>query len=411
MDLSIPESIETLTLDPHSIADVYVPPGASIVTQFGAYRSDKSIILGYNAEAASADACSSFPVQTDYKEIEEYRAVSFRRSYDPDNSYNSTVLVIGTEDGTKVDITTRQDAVGRLSSINGHNYTYRFGKSKELSITINKYESLIISSVQDLTGTAIKAHRPVVVYSGHECANVPSYSSTCDHLVEQIPPVNVWGTCYIAAAFAGIASGGYVRVVSANSDTYINVQCTVHGKESYSGQLGPYADGEFFQFLLLADWYCTFESKKPIMVVQFSGTSLSEAYGDPFMVALTDVQQVINEVPFYSIDIGGVRYNHYITVVVPKEYFNTTAILLDDEPLSAHDYATEEVQFEKCGTFVAIRLAVEPGYHFLHHTSPEARLGLTVYGFASDTSYGYCPGLNQGEITEYYLPYFRKVSL
>ena len=400
VDLSLPGYIKELTVVPHSIADVSITPGVPIVTQFSAYSSDQSIILGYNAESTSADTCASFPVQANYKEIEEYRAVSFSRSYF-DNSYNSTVLVIGAEDNTKVQVTTTEDAVGYLNSVNGHTYSYIFRKGKMMSITISKYESLNISSVMDLTGTVIKAFHPVAVYSGHECASVPSYSSKCGHLVEQIPPVNVLGTCYAAAAFAGRESGDYVRAVAVNPETYIKVKCSLSGEVSYSGQFGPYSDGEFLEFYMAMDWHCTFESNKPTMVVQISGGIQGVDYSDPFMVVLSDVQQLMNELPFYSVDFSGENFNHYINVVVPKEFFNTTAILLDEDPLSTYEYLTEEVKFDKCGSFVVMRLAVTPGYHFLRHLSPEAGLGLTVYGFAADTSYGYSPGFNQGECMDY----------
>ena len=396
VDLSLPQYIRELTLVPQSVTGVSITPDREIVTQFGAYSSDRSVILAYNAESGSADACSSFPIQANYRGIEEYRAVSFRRSYNLDSTFNSTILIIGSEDDTKVDITATQNSVGRLNSKD--EYTH-ISKGEMSSITIDKYESITISSVMDLTGTAIKASHPVAVYSGHECANVPSYSSSCDHLVEQIPPVNVLGTCYVAAAFAGRESGDYVRVVAVNPETYIKVRCTESGEVQYSQEVGPYSDGEFFEFFIAMDWHCTFETNKPAMVVQFSGTDLGESYSsDPFMVVLSDVKKLMNEIPFYSIDYGEENYNHYVNVVVPKEFYDNTAILLDDDPLSSYEHLIEGVKFDKCGNFVVIRLAVSPGYHFLHHSSPEAELGLTVYGFAADTSYGYSPGFKQGEI-------------
>ena len=396
VDLSLPNAIKEFTLEPHSIIDVSIVPDIPIMTQFGTYRSDHSIILGYNVESASADACLSFPVQANYRKVEEYRAVSFSHSYF-DNSYNSTVLVIGTENDTKVEITTTEDAVGYLNSINGHTDSYIFSKGKMMSITISKYESLNISSVMDLTGTVIKAFHPVAVYSGHECASVPSYSSRCGHLVEQIPPVNVLGTCYVAAAFAGRESGGFVRVVAVNPQTYIEVKCRVSGEVSYSGQFGPYSDGGFLELEIIMDWHCTFESNKPTMVAQFSGGIQGVDYSDPFMVVHSDVKRLMNELPFYSIDFSGENFNHYINVVVPKEFFNTTAILLDEEPLSTYEYLTEVAHFVECGSFVIIQMAMTQGYHFLRHSSPEAGFGLTVYGFAADTSYGYSPGFSQGE--------------
>ena len=393
MDIYTHAGISSISLSAFNITLESVLPQA--VTHFGAYSSDKCLIVGCNAEATSADAFSAFPVQVNHGEIEEYRAVSFHSTHEQESLYNSTVLVISAEDDTKVDLITTQDAVGHISSKQG--LTYSFITGKHLSITMEKYESLTISSVLDLTGTAIKASDPVVVYSGHECANVPTHSSKCGHLVEQIPPVNVLGTCYVAAAFAGRESGDYIRAVAVNPETYIKVRCSVSGEVSYSGQFGPYSDGGFLEFYISMDWHCTFESDKPTMVVQFSGANQGEIYSDPFMVILSDVQQLMNELPFYSIDFNGENSTHYINVVVPKEFFNTTAILLDENPLSTYEYLAENVHFMKCGSFVVVRLAVTPGYHFLRHSSPEAGVGLTVYGFAADISYGYSPSLNQGE--------------
>ena len=393
VDIFTHSGVRGINLDPFSVTLKSVLPQA--VAHFGMLSSVKCLIVGYNAEATSADAFSAFPVQVNHREIEEYRTVSFHKSSEQGSLYKSAILVISAKDGTKVDLITTQNAVGHISSTQGQ--IYYFIKGDHLSITIDKYESLSISSVLDLTGTSIKASYPVIVYSGHECASVPSYSSSCDHLVEQIPPVNVLGTCYIAAAFAGRASGDYIRAVAVKSETYFNVTCTVNGEVSYSEHLGPYSDGEFLEFYVSMDWYCTLESNKPAMVVQFSGSNQGEVYGDPFMIVLSDVYQLMNELSFYSIDISEANFTHFINVVIHKDFFNASAIFIDSETLSSYEYLTEEVQFEKCGSFVVIRLAVMPGYHFLRHSSPEAGMGLTVYGYAVDTSYGYSLGYNQGE--------------
>lgn len=45
----------------------------------------------------------------------------------------------------------------------------------------------------DMTGTLVTADKPVAVFSGHRCANVPSSTGYCDYLVEQLPDVTRWG--------------------------------------------------------------------------------------------------------------------------------------------------------------------------------------------------------------------------
>ena len=108
-----------------------------------------------------------------------------------------------------------------------------------------------------------------------------------------------------------------------------------------------------------------------------------------------------SEVPFYSKHNSDVNYFHYITITVPSQYYDEDAILLDGDPI--HSNATTTVQSPLCGNFTLVSLEVSPGHHYLQHTTPGAGLLLIVYGFTLDTSYGYSPGLNQGETTFLYL--------
>jgi len=46
---------------------------------------------------------------------------------------------------------------------------------------------------EDVTGLLVNSTRPIGVYAGHSCAFVPDYPDKvyyCDHMTEQIPPVN-----------------------------------------------------------------------------------------------------------------------------------------------------------------------------------------------------------------------------
>ena len=58
----------------------------------------------------------------------------------------------------------------------------------------------------DLTGTEILADFPIIVFGGHECANVPLGFNFCDHIEQQMFPVPSWGAQYIGSHFVDRAS-------------------------------------------------------------------------------------------------------------------------------------------------------------------------------------------------------------
>ncbi len=62
-----------------------------------------------------------------------------------------------------------------------------------------------IENDNDLTGTRITSSKPLSVFSGSDCANVPQGKGGCDHLVEQVPPtVTWWGSKFFVASLEGI---------------------------------------------------------------------------------------------------------------------------------------------------------------------------------------------------------------
>ncbi len=52
------------------------------------------------------------------------------------------------------------------------------------------------------------------MFSGSDCAQVPNGISSCDHLVEQVPPTVTWGSKFLVASLEGRSSGERIRVLS-----------------------------------------------------------------------------------------------------------------------------------------------------------------------------------------------------
>ena len=342
-------------------------------------------ILGDNEEEESEDAFIALPISPLLQEetkFEEYLVLSQANQY-VQTDFKSVILVIASTDNTQLKVTPSQ----KTSTVEGE---ISFEKEKEVVIVQHRLNTLTLTSSNDLTGTVIRTDKPIAVYSGHECGNVPVYISSCSHLVEPMPPVRVWGYCYIATSFMGRLDGSYVKFVVAKDGTYIDA----YENGEFLLTYGPLDQGMFRERYLGPGRVLVLKSNQPILVAQFSSAAQEDEVGAPFMIVLSSLSQLVSEVPFYSKNSSEVNYFHYITITVPTQYYDEDAIILDGDPI--HSNTTSTVQSPDCGNFTMISMEVEPGHHYLQHTTPGAGFLLAVYGFAPGTSYGYSPGLNQG---------------
>jgi hypothetical protein len=383
-----------LNLDAQNVLAIPLDPKGPFVYEASLYPNDKSSLIGYNGEDSSADAFYGLPVQRlPYGETEEYRAVSVARaSVAPASVLNSTVVVIGTENDTLVKITPSQDASVVASSADMPTFLL---KGQVGSFTIQKYQTLQVFSIDDLTATKVSAHRPVVVYSGHECGNIPANKFGCDHMVKQLPPKSVWGRCYVAAPFLRRTVDYHLKVVVGEDDTSFNITCRNIEGVSFSQTIGPLDDGEVYERFVPAQDFCHISSNKPVMVTQFATGKQSDELGDPSMLVLPSTDDLVNEVTFYSMNLDNRNtYLHFATIIVPNEFSDPSLMILDEEPLSSSEYITTTLTTE-CGEFQVHRLEVSGGYHSLRHSTPEAGFTVNVYGLGSYVSYAYAPGMNQ----------------
>ena len=75
---------------------------------------------------------------------------------------------------------------------------------------------------EDITGLYLMADRPIVVYSGHQCGNIPIDTRYCDPLLQQVPPLSLVGTEYIMGPIMQRDDAGYTaRVIVTQARTRI----------------------------------------------------------------------------------------------------------------------------------------------------------------------------------------------
>lgn len=174
-------------------------------------KADSEIVVyGLNIMKFTTDAYLALPVDI---QSTKYIIPSFKPSY------TSLIGIIAIHDRTTIFVTFQ--FADRRSSFRfrGRNYRHR----DTISVVLNRLQSFQISHNTDMSGTRIFSTRPISVFSGNECANVPFDKGYCDHLVEHIPPVNTWGQRFITAPLAGRRGGDFFRIMAANQSTDVRI--------------------------------------------------------------------------------------------------------------------------------------------------------------------------------------------
>jgi len=231
------------------------------------------------------------------------------------------------------------------------------------------------SGVSDLTGSLIEASAAVVVFSGNECAMVPADVWACDHIEEQLHPIEAWGEHYFVVKFEPRGSEADIfRVIADEDGTEVSTEPELPGfPVTLDG-------GDFIEFE--SDGEFEVKSSDPVSLIQYMSGSeytnvpLGSGIGDPAMLVVVPNEQFVDEFIFLTPEgyLEG-----WITVVAG----NNSEVTLDDDPIDDGEWN----EFPS-GDKRWARIAVEPGVHRLHSDQP---MGLTVYGYDDDVSYAY-PG-------------------
>ncbi len=164
---------------------------------------------------------------------------------------------------------------------------------------LKKYDYVQVSSTgQDLSSTKITATAPVAVFGGHSCGQVPSTDiDFCDHLEEQIFPIDTWGVHYVAARSPARADEPMVwRVLASKDGTNLKFDPPVSIGASYQ----DLDAGGMVQFTSTGDF--DLDSNNPVLVGGYmygcKATKLADCPGDPSMVLSVPVEQWLTDYVF-----------------------------------------------------------------------------------------------------------------
>lgn len=290
----------------------------------------------------------------------------------------------------------------------------------------------------DLTGTVVTSDKPVAVFAGHSCQNIPNSRPYCDHNEEQIFPFATWGKTFIAVpSFPLRLNNNTFPSVSAAPDHFKIVagcpvtqpQCnplgttlTLNPAPAAANVLAPnnclagtsltanncrLAGGGFVEFKSAVPFSIT--ADQPIAVAQFFPgqgpvsaipAPTDPAEGDPSMVLLPPIEQWRAR---YTVLASTGLLDNYIGLAIDSS--RVASVLVDGAAINITPGGTLPGDPKQVGstTFVVKNHAVSTGTHTIQVNPKPGQTsvpgaGVTVYGYDAQVSYGYTGGLDLGSI-------------
>ena len=359
------------------------------------------VVFGQNEQVASNDAYLALPIillpaGTPY----EYIAVSVRGdSGTAQQAKDSVALIIGTENDTWLIVEPSVVIQHPFASQTGGNFIP--GTPAELrTVTIQRFQTFYLQlRGLDISGTRIIANKPISVFSGHECANVPLTISSCDILIEQIQPINTWGTEVIIIPLR-TRSNDTIKVFASQDSTLISITHTDTVNGTVTSDPNFILNRNQFRELVIDD-FTLIESNYEIGVFQISRSWQTDDVidSDPFMLAVPSREQyqnsyVVAPAPFDpSIESSIYRriaYVNYTNIAIPAKYFNASLITVNNNTVNASDFKPIRRADNSTWGYGA-QLFLDEGAQVIKHEDPNAALSVTLYGFSNQMSWG-CPG-------------------
>ncbi|MCA9638452.1 MAG: IgGFc-binding protein, partial [Myxococcales bacterium] len=285
-------------------------------------------------------------------------------AYAPNISNNPAyVNVIGLEDDTQV---TWTPPVATQAG----NGVPAVAANQTGMVTIGDYDLLQISSGQaDLSGMVISTSKPAWVVGAVQCVNVPNGVTFCDHIEEQMIPLDYWGETYVGAHAPTRGSESFYWRVYGGDDGV-----TVSTDPPQPGFPVVLDKGKFYEFNTKQS--VIFSGDGPFMPVQYlAGQNGGAGTGDPASYQMVPVEQFLTRYAF----VTGTGYSKNYAQIVRKK--GGADVMVDGVVVTGY-YAL--------GDYEIADWSIPEGAHLAE--SDEA-FGVYQVGYTNVTSYAYPGGL------------------
>jgi hypothetical protein len=318
----------------------------------------------------------------------------------------SQVTVVATEEDTHVSFITSVN-VASMGGVGPFTAGVQSGQHTLGAYDVLAFEAGTID--QDVTGTVVMADKPVAVFGGHSCANVPSGAyAACDHVEEQLLPLAAWGTETVLARHAprqGCSSQPadpvVWRIIAGADDMTVTFDPPAPAPAGASYSFAQ--QGQLLQFIGPSDHYASgtlndppdpLHPEAPFFVYQvmtgctYGGCANSE--GDPMMLTSPPAGQFLDRYVFNTDNVFDFDYDHIIVVRplgIPVE-LDCMGVLSDAAfaQVGSSDWEVGRFFIDNPGNTTGCA----DGAHVLF---AEGQVGLSVVGTADANSYGYLGGV------------------
>jgi hypothetical protein len=339
----------------------------------------KVSVYAFNERYRSADGTVILPITTlgkDYYITSHFEVMTTLVNYNANVNNESTLLVVGVENNTRVEITPSVETLsGNLPLI-------------PFFITLNRGQSYQIKARGDLTGTRVRVVgdnieecKNIAVFGGNKWTSVGDCGQANDNLFQQAYPVNTWGTEFFHIPLAGRSSGELVKVLASEDNTVVFVNGVNRGVLNA---------GKFLKLNFDANELANIRTDKPSSVTVFSksqGCNIPNLPffndGDPFMITYSPNQQLLKTITFNALQLPSIT-SHYVNIIV-----NTAS--KDQTRLDGNNIGNQFSPIPGSADYSYARISIFQGSHTL--SNPEGLIGY-VYGFGYIESYGFAVGAN-----------------
>ena len=372
---------------------LYLPSSVEVSSPYdqdnGVYlttSSENVTVIGQSSQESTSESFYAFPI-VELDEAYVHYGISVPRAIIHSEHLDSSILVVGTKRNTLIKLTVTQSV-----NIIVDDVVTSLVPGRLYSFVISRLQTIYIASIEDLSGTKIITDKPVSVFSGHQCGNVPLNITACSHLTEQIPPTALWGKVYYVAPLVN-RTAYTLKVLAAYDSTIVNLYCN-NTRQSYTIN-----EGVFFNKTSKVNEYCAVYSNKEVLVVQFShgGSENDYVFGDPMMTLVPATNQYLNKFEFSTIRYPVTpNFNHYLNIIVKARYYqpNKIHIVAGGANRSLITQQWVQVQVNNVVEAYIAQVAIPEGTVQIVHTNPAAQMTAIAYGFASHDGYGHIGGIH-----------------
>ncbi len=317
------------------------------------------------------------------------------------------VQIVATEDDTAVRLLPKVDLVGGIGvarAPHGQVTTFKLQRGQYLQLT----------QQQELVGSALESDKPVGVFGGHTCMNVPVGVGACDSDKKQIPPLSAWGHEYAVLPAPDRVRWMGTRAQRSNELSVVRIVGAADGTKLVYEPAQPanapstLESGELARFFTNTPFVVRSQDSAHPFFVATVMTALNGSKtitGDPESALVIPTDGWLDSYGFFA-DYSYVRSAIYVTRRKSNGAFrdvtlDCAGVLTDWEPITA-DYEWTYVELTR-----ASRPQTYPGGTCTdgpHRIQSDGPFTMSVWGISSAASYSYPGGMGLRRATELVLP-------